>query len=74
MKKIGVYSYIFIFTLLANVVAFAEEDPGDFGDPGDENPLDVPATPINGYLLWMAFVAIAFALFVINKRRAALRN
>ncbi|MPT36870.1 MULTISPECIES: hypothetical protein [Flavobacterium] len=74
MKKIGVYSYIFIFTLLANVVAFAEEDPGDFGGDPDDNPLDTPVVPINGYVIWMAFIAIAFAIFVINKRRAALRN
>ncbi|HRB71462.1 MAG TPA: hypothetical protein PK776_06400 [Flavobacterium sp.] len=56
------------------MVAFAEEDPGDFGGDPDDNPLDTPVVPINGYVIWMAFIAIAFAIFVINKRRAALRN
>lgn len=70
MKKISTYSFIFLFTLLTDFVAFAADGPGDFGDPDDENPLDVTPAPIDGYLIWMALIAIAFAMFVINRRRA----
>lgn len=70
MKKISTYGYIFLFTLLTDFVAFAADEPGDFGDPGDDNPLDVSPAPIDGYLLWMALIAIAFAMFVISRRRA----
>lgn len=55
-------------------MAFAADEPGDFGDPGDTDPLDVDPVPINGYLLWMALIAIAFAMFVIKKRREEIRN
>jgi len=51
-------------------MAFAAEEPGDFGDTDDTNPTDTPV-PIDGYLLWLTIIAIAFAFFVINRRRAA---
>ena len=70
MKKILKYSYVVIFTLLLDVMAFAAEEPGDFGDTDDTNPTDTPV-PIDGYLLWLTIIAIAFAFFVINRRRTA---
>jgi hypothetical protein len=60
MKKYIPFIYLFVFTLLFNLASFAQ-DPGDFDDNPDADPLDAPvATPIDDYLWVLALAGLVF--------------
>jgi hypothetical protein len=51
--------YMLAFMLVSNFVMFAQEtDPADENADGD---LEGNETPINGKLIWLAVIGIAFA-------------
>jgi len=72
MKKHIPSIYLFVFTLLFNLVSFAQA-PGDFDDNPDANPLDAPAAPIDDYLWVLALVGLVF-VFIWFKANAKQEN
>ena len=48
------------FMLVSNFVIFAQDDP-TMTTPPDETELEAGDTPINGKLIWLAIMGIAFA-------------
>ena len=65
MKKKLFKIYIFSFFLLVDFVSFAQ--PGDDDGSGGLEGNDPPPAPINGKLIWLAFVGILFAFYSIKK-------
>jgi hypothetical protein len=54
--------YMLAFMLVSDFVMFAQEtDPADEDGDGDLETDDTPDAPINGKLIWLAIVGIAFA-------------
>jgi hypothetical protein len=72
MKKYFPSIYLFIFTLMFNLVSFAQE-PGDFDENPDANPLDEPAMPIDDYLWVLALAGLVF-VFLWFKNQAKQEN
>lgn len=73
MKKYIPFVYLFVFTVLFNLVSFGQTDPGDFDDNPDANPLDAPAAPINDYLWVLALLGLVF-VFIWFKNHAKQSN
>lgn len=65
MKNSLLKWYMLAFMLVSNFVVFAQTDVD--GDPSDETPPNTPPleegdpVPVNGKLIWLAIVGIAFA-------------
>lgn len=67
MKNNLLRVYLSVFITFMNLLASAQPiDP-----PADPDPL--PA-PIDNQIIWLTLVGIAFAFFVINKRKKHLIN
>ena len=61
------YSFLVIFFLLVDFVAFAQ--PGDDDGSGGLEGNDPPPAPINGQLIWLGVIAIVFAYYSIRRYR-----
>lgn len=55
--------------ILTFMSLFATAQPVD--PPADQDPL--PA-PIDNQIIWLVFVGIAFAFYIINKKKVSLSN
>ena len=65
MKKLMKF-YLLAFVLFSDFVVFAQ--PGDGGgDLGGEDP--VPVAPINGQLMVLAILGIAFVIYTYRKNK-----
>ncbi|KGO87813.1 hypothetical protein Q765_04805 [Flavobacterium rivuli WB 3.3-2 = DSM 21788] len=60
MKNSLLKWYMLVFILASNFVVFAQGDPTQEGLPTDPE-LEAGDSPINGKLIWLAIVGIAFA-------------
>ncbi|SEP82851.1 hypothetical protein [Flavobacterium urocaniciphilum] len=60
LNLLKLYSTVFI-TLMSFLATAQPVDP-----PADPDP---PAAPINTQIIWLAVVGIAFAYFIINKKK-----
>ncbi len=71
MKKILLTSFFTIFFLSLDFIAFAQPGgPGTDSDGGDlEGDDELPGTPINGKLVWLAIIGVAFAYYTYKKTR-----
>lgn len=67
MKNRVLYSFLVIFFLLVDFVAFAQ--PGDDDGSGGLEGNDPPPAPINGQLIWLGIVAIIFAYYSMRRYR-----
>ena len=67
MKNRVSYSFLVIFFLLVDFVAFAQ--PGDDDGSGGLEGNDPPPAPINGQLIWLGILAIIFAYYSIRRFR-----
>jgi hypothetical protein len=67
MKNKLSYSFLVIFFLLVDFVAFAQ--PGDDDGSGGLEGNDPPPAPINGQLIWLGVLAIIFAFYSIRRYR-----
>ncbi|MBK8600624.1 MAG: hypothetical protein IPN80_08790 [Flavobacterium sp.] len=67
MKNRVSYSFLVIFFLLVDFVAFAQ--PGDDDGSGGLEGNDPPPAPINGQLIWLGVIAIVFAYYSIRRYR-----
>lgn len=67
MKNRVSYSFLVIFFLLIDFVAFAQ--PGDDDGSGGLEGNDPPPAPINGQLIWLGILAIIFAYYSIRRFR-----
>ncbi len=67
MKNRVSYSFLVIFFLLVDFVAFAQ--PGDDDGSGGLEGNDPPPAPINGQLIWLGLLAIIFAFYSIRRYR-----
>jgi len=65
MKNRVTYSFLVIFFLLVDFVAFAQ--PGDDDGSGGLEGNDPPPAPINGQLIWLGLIAIIFAYYSIRR-------
>ncbi len=66
MKKHLNIIFLFVFTFLLNITAFATDPPpSDFGG-GDPNPTDTPAAPIDNYIWVLALVGLIFVFMKIR--------
>lgn len=65
--------YLFMFVLFSDFILFAQdEDPGTgFEDEEGGTGGSVEDAPINGKLIWLAVIAVAFAFFYYRKNKAA---
>jgi hypothetical protein len=72
MKKYHTAIYISVFTLLFNLVSFAQA-PEDFEDPAELDPTDAAAVPIDDYLWVLALVGLIF-VFIWFKNHAKQAN
>jgi len=62
MKNSLLKWYMLAFMLVSDFVVFAQDEPVSDGQgPGGTEGDDVPESPINGKLIWLAIVGIAFA-------------
>lgn len=69
MKKILLTSFFTIFFLTLDFAAFAQ--PGQQDGNGDlEGDDDLPGAPINGKVLWLVIVGLAFAYYTFKKNKA----
>jgi hypothetical protein len=68
MKNRVSYSFLVIFFLLFDFVAFAQ-GPGDEDGGGGLEGNDPPPAPINGQLIWLGVLAIIFAYYSIRRYR-----
>ena len=69
MKKIILQSFLLLTFLFLDFVAFAQPGgPGSDDSDGDLEGED-PAAPINGKLLWLAILGVAFAYYTYKKTR-----
>ncbi len=66
MKNNIFKTYLLIFFLLVDFIAFAQ--PGDDDGGGGLEGNDPPPTPINGKLIWLGILAIVFAFYTFQKR------
>ena len=64
MKNRVSYSFLVIFFLLVDYIAFSQ--PGGGGEVEDNDP---PPAPINGQLIWLGILAIVFAFYSIRQYR-----
>ncbi len=70
MKKILLTSFFTIFFLSLDFIAFAQPGPGnDNGDGTLEGDDDLPVAPINGKLIWLAIIGLAFAYYTYKNTR-----
>ena len=71
MKKNLLQSFLLLTFLFLDFIAFAQ--PGDESDGGPGNPLegddDLPVASINGKLIWLAILGLAFAYYTYKKTR-----
>lgn len=67
MKNRVSYSFLVIFFLLVDFVAFAQPGDDDGSDGLEGN--DPPPAPINGQLIWLGVLAIIFAFYSIRRYR-----
>ncbi len=68
MKKTILQSFLLFTFLFLDFVAFAQDPPGtDDGNGGLEG--EDPDAPINGKLIWLALVGIAFAYYTYKNTR-----
>ena len=67
MKKNILQSFLLLSFLFLDFVAFAQ--PGDLSDDGLETDDDAPVASINGKLIWLAILGIAFAYYTYKKTR-----
>lgn len=58
--------YTILFLLFVNVDLIAQIGPGDDDAGGD---LEGPDAPINGQLIWLLIIGIAFAFYYLKKYR-----
>lgn len=67
MKNTLLKIYILSFFLLSDFIVFAqlpvEDEDGELQDD------DLPGTPINGKLIWLAIAGILFAVYTFKKRK-----
>ena len=68
MKNSVSYSFLVIFFLLVDFVAFAQ-GPGDGSGDGGIEDNDPPPAPINGQLIWLGILAFVFAYYNIKRHR-----
>ena len=68
MKNRVSYSFLVIFFLLVDFIAFAQP-PGDGSEDGGLEGNDPPPAPINGQLIWLGILAIVFAYYNIKRYR-----
>ena len=68
MKKTILQSFLLLTFLFLDFVAFAQGIPGS-DDGTDTLEEDDPAAPINGKLIWLAILGIAFAYYTYKKTR-----
>ena len=61
MKNSLLKWYMLAFMLVSNFVVFAQDDPEQEVPPTSGPPLEAGDTPINGKLIWLAIMGIAFA-------------
>lgn len=62
--------YIFLTVLLSDFLMFADDDPGtgvedETGDTGGS----VEDVPVNGKLIWLAIVGIAFSFYYFRRNQ-----
>ena len=69
MKKLLLTSILTIFFLSLDFMAFAEDLPTDDQDENLEGG-DAFPTPINGKIMWLAIIGIAFAYYTFKKYKA----
>ncbi len=67
MKNRVSYSFLIIFFLLVDFIAFAQ--PGDGSGDGGIEDNDPPPAPINGQLIWLGILAFVFAYYNIQRYR-----
>jgi hypothetical protein len=67
MKNRVSYSFLIIFFLLFDFIAFAQ--PGDGSGDGGMEDNDPPPAPINGQLIWLGILAVIFAYYNIKRYR-----
>ena len=63
INLLRLYSTVFI-TLMSFLASAQPVDP-----PADPDP---PAAPVNSQIIWLAIVGIAFAFYIINKKKVSL--
>ena len=69
MKKTVLQSFLLLSFLFLDFITFAQ-GPGTGSEDGDlEGDDDLPATPINGKLIWLALIGLAFAYYTYQKTR-----
>jgi hypothetical protein len=67
MKKFITKNSLMILALLMSTITFAQ-NPGDFDEPTDTNPLDVPPTPIGDYIWVLALVALVYVFYKMRSK------
>ena len=70
MKKFLLTSFLTIFFLSLDFIAFAQpgSNNGDGNLEGDDE--DPVAAPINGKLIWLMILGVSFALYTYRKSNA----
>jgi hypothetical protein len=63
--------YTILFVLFVDFTMIAQIGPGDDDGGGD---LEGPDAPINGQIIWLVLIGIAFAFYFLKKYRKASAN
>lgn len=69
MKKNIQQSILLVTFLFLDFIAFAQSGPGTDDESGGLEEDDPVATPINGKLIWLAILGLAFAYYTYQKTR-----
>lgn len=67
MKNNLLRIYLLSFFLFSDFIIFAQ--PGDDDTTGGLEDNDVPASPINGKIIWLVVAAIVYAMYTFSKSR-----
>ncbi len=63
--------YLLGFFILSDFIMFAQDEtePGSTNNTGDLESDETPQAPINGKLIWLLILGIAYAAYTYKKRR-----
>ncbi|RZJ32933.1 MAG: hypothetical protein EOO51_15320 [Flavobacterium sp.] len=71
MKKKFLNISVLTILMLTDFAAFAQTGPGDDDDNGGLEGNDPNPVPINGKLLWLGLIGIAFAFYTYKNYKRA---